>query len=141
MSFMVYHQKMTWQNLPKNSQLRHHHITGAFSPASSSRLLRIACNAASEPRRQAGDRSIVRTLRVGALAALPGGARRGETMVKPHFSPENFMKSGKIYGKHHDQHIFYEDQHDQSKKIWTFEKCLPCWSGFGCEELKKSWLS
>jgi hypothetical protein len=116
MSFMVYHQKMTWQNLPKNSQLRHHHITGAFSPASSSRLLRIACNAASEPRRQAGDRSIVRTLRVGALAALPGGARRGETMVKPHFSPENFMKSGKIYGKHHDQHIFYEDQHDQSKK-------------------------
>ena len=50
----------------------------AFSPASSSRLLRIACNAASEPRRQAGDRSIVRTLRP-ALAALPGGGKRGQS--------------------------------------------------------------
>lgn len=87
---------------------------GAFSPASSSRLLRIACNAASEPRRQAGDRSIVRTLR--PLAAGPGGVKRGESWVfllklhgeSPTFHLETHedhwrslkIKARKIYGKH-----------------------------------------
>ena len=46
----------------------------AFSPASSRRLLRIACSAAREPRRQAGERSIVRTLRP-AVAVAPGGGK------------------------------------------------------------------
>ena len=84
--------KNDMQNLPKfpTSPSPYHRrlLTSLLQSFAAHRLQRRQ-RAAAPGRRQ---KPSCAPLRVGALAALPGGARRGETMVKPHFSPEKFYE-------------------------------------------------
>ena len=124
---MLYHKKMTWQILRKIPNFA---IT--ISPAPSHQPPPVVCCAspatppASHGARQATEASCAPCAWTRWQRCL---AERGEAIFLGLKHGEPRLFTGK----------FYED-HDQSKKhIWnTFEKC---WSGFGCEELKKSWLS
>ena len=142
MSFMVYHQKMTWQKssekFPTSPSPYHRRLLTSLLQSFAAHRLQRRQRAAAPGRRQKHRAHLARGARWQRCLV-----ERGE--VKPWWNPtfhrKILWKVGKYMGNTMINIYFMKINMIKARKIWTFEKCLPCWSGFGCEELKKSWLS